>query len=187
MNWGIFYFLDDTITIMELKIKLIIGLGNPDKKYENTYHNVGAWFAKYFKDFINSQQWIPSRLAILASALYVNESGKFVVRELKRTNTKPENLLIIHDDSDLVIGQYKFAQPGDGAAGHHGVESVKQYLIDNNLNDCRRLRIGIRPINENIRQKAGEFVLKKISAENKKILEKVFQEIIEKLKAKNPA
>lgn len=164
--------------LMEMKLKLIIGLGNPGQEYENTYHNVGALFSDYFKNFINQQQWINYRLLILSSTAYVNDSGRFVAREIKNKSVKPECLLIAHDDSDLEIGKYKL-QFGRGAAGHHGVESIQQAIKSN---DFWRLRIGIRPANEKVRQKAEKFVLKKISPADKKTLEKVFEEAIEELK-----
>ena len=169
---------------LTLNPKLIIGLGNPDKKYLNTHHNVGLIFIKYLKD----QNPYSLPYTLLASNTYMNESGKFVVKELKKSGAPPEALLIVHDDSDIELGKYKLSF-GRGSAGHHGIESIQTTL---KTKDFWRLRIGIRPINPigpvNRRPKAGDFVLKKISSENKKILEKVFQEIIKKIKEeKNPA
>ena len=163
---------------MEGKIKLIIGLGNPDPKYANTYHNVGHLFIDYLLKIENL------KFKIIKSGVYMNESGRFVAKMLKKYNVEMEELLIVHDDSDLQLGAYKL-QSSHGAAGHHGIESIQAALKTNNF---WRLRIGIRPSNEAVRQKAEEFVLKKISSENKKILETVFEEIIKKLKEeKNPA
>ncbi len=157
------------------KIKLVIGLGNPDKQYENTHHNVGFLFV----DFLTkNQQALNSKPEILKSDEYMNNSGKFVAKETKKAHASPEELLIAHDDSDLEIGKYKI-DFGRGAAGHHGIESIQQHL---KTNDFWRLRIGIRPANEITRQKAEEFVLKKISAADKATLKKVFEEIVEKLK-----
>ena len=163
---------------MEGKIKLIIGLGNPDPKYANTYHNVGHLFIDYLLKIENL------KFKIIKSGVYMNESGRFVAKMLKKYNVEIEELLIVHDDSDLQLGAYKL-QSSHGAAGHHGIESIQAALKTNTF---WRLRIGIRPSNEAVRQKAEEFVLKKISDENKKILETVFEEIIKKLKEeKNPA
>ena len=163
---------------MNEKIQLIIGLGNPDPKYANTYHNVGHLFIDYLLKIENL------KFKIIKSGVYMNESGRFVAKMLKKYNVEIEELLIVHDDSDLQLGAYKL-QSSHGAAGHHGIESIKAALKTNNF---WRLRIGIRPSNEAVRQKAEEFVLKKISSENKKILETVFEEIIKKLKEeKNPA
>lgn len=151
------------MTTREQNFKLIVGLGNPDKKYENTYHNAGFLFI----DFLKKK---PQIAKILKSTEYMNESGKFVAKELKRSGARPEELLIVHDDSDIALGNYKlsFAR---GAAGHHGIESVMASIKKNNF---WRLRIGIRPQNEKVRQKSEKFVLKKISAADKEVLEEVF-------------
>lgn len=148
---------------MEFSPKLIIGLGNPDKKYQNTYHNVGHLFADYLSG------------EALKSDEYMNESGKYVAKMVKKLGAKPEQLLIVHDDSDIEIGKYKLTPPGHGSAGHHGIESIEQHLKSNGF---WRLRIGIRPIKKEgeERMKALDFVLKKISPADKKLLEKVFEE-----------
>ena len=115
----------------------------------------------------------------------MNESGGFVKKMLKKKGVKPEALLVIHDDSDLNLGSFKFSF-GRGSAGHKGAESVIRTL---GTKDFWRLRIGIRPIGPispigligliaRRRKKAGEFVLRKISAKDKKTLESVFAEII---------
>ena len=108
----------------------------------------------------------------------MNESGKFVAKEVKKSGVKPKELLIVHDDSDIEIGKYKLSF-GRGAAGHHGVENVQAVL---KTKDFWRLRIGIRPADEKIRQKAEKFVLRKISAADKEILERAFKEIAKTLK-----
>ena len=79
--------------------------------------------------------------------------------------------MIVQDDSDIYLGNYKLSF-GRGAAGHHGVENIQATLKTKNF---WRLRIGIRPPNEKLRQKSEKFVLKKITAADKKILEEVFR------------
>lgn len=153
-------------------IKLIIGLGNPDKKYRNTYHNAGHAFVDYLK-----RQGTMDKGGVLQSDVYMNESGKFVAKEIKKRGLKPEQLLIAHDDSDIEIGKYKLSF-NRGAAGHHGIESIIRALGTKNF---WRLRIGIRQgtkgNGQGIRMKARDFVLKKVSAEDKKILETTFGSI----------
>ena len=165
----------------ENMIKLIIGLGNPDKKYENTYHNAGFLFLDYLKT-LNALPY-----TLLTSNVYMNESGTFVEKIVKRHRAKSSEILIVHDDSDLELGTYKL-QSGRGAAGHHGVESVIKSLRTKNF---WRLRIGIRPktdqrsqqtVRNNLRLKAEKFVLKKISKTNLEILETAFSKIISELR-----
>ena len=186
----------------KLGFKLIIGLGNPDKKYMNTYHNVGFLAIDYFAKNPPSAKSQTSNYKLLKSDTYMNVSGFFAQRMMKKHGAKPEQLLIIHDDSDILLGEYKLSF-SRGAAGHHGVESVIKSLKTNSF---WRLRIGIRPPNpadhadksgprrnfnlsamstkfrevsdksqRSPRPKAEEFVLKKITAADKKILEQVFQ------------
>lgn len=155
------------------KFKLVFGLGNPDKQYENTYHNAGYLFIDFLKK--NNQ----SRAKIAKSGVYMNESGQALKKLIKNTNIKTEEIIILQDDSDIALGKYKISF-NRGSAGHKGIESVIQSL---GTNAFWRLRIGIRPlpIYGQKRLKAENFVLKKISLENKKALEKGFEEMTEKL------
>lgn len=176
--------------------RLIIGLGNCDPHYIATYHNVGFWAWDYFLktaetnftcvkkgkkklfeffEFKNGEKIIFAKPTTL-----MNESGAAVAASLRHFQIKPEKILLAHDDSDIAIGKFKFSF-GRGAAGHHGVESVVKNLRTQNF---WRLRIGIRPANLPasvplprliVRKKAGDFVLKKITAADKIILEEVFQ------------
>ncbi len=168
-----------------MNIKLVIGLGNPGVEYAGTYHNVGFLFIDYLKD-LQKNRMIDAGLSLLSSKAYVNDSGKFVVKELKRTGAKPEELLVVHDDSDIEIGKYKLvpASSGRGAAGHHGIENIQEALKPNNFS---RLRIGIRyptPHSEH-RMRAGEFVLSPISKENHVLLMDAFKKAAEGLKQKD--
>ncbi len=168
-----------------MKIRAIIGLGNPEASYRNTYHNVGQQFVRFFEEKAGKES--RHDLTLLSSPTHMNTSGKYVANTLRELGAPPEELLIVHDDSDLALGTYKL-QFGRGSAGHHGVESVQTTL---KTKDFWRLRIGIRPLPTGAlvkegRKKAGEFVLKKITATDKKILEKVFEEILQILSSSTP-
>lgn len=156
---------------MEVKPRLIIGLGNPGKEYKKTYHNAGFLFIQYLMDKkpANSEFRIQNS-ELLKSDVYMNESGKFVAKILKKHGVKPKEILIVHDDSDIELGKYKISF-GRGSAGHRGVESIIKSFGTKNF---WRLRIGIR---KTAKEKAGELVLKKISKKDWEILEKVFQTI----------
>ncbi|MBI4034061.1 MAG: peptidyl-tRNA hydrolase [Candidatus Brennerbacteria bacterium] len=150
------------------RIKLIVGLGNPGKEYENTYHNVGKLAVQSFKELLDS------RFYTLDSEVYMNESGSFVKKMLEKHKAKSDELLVVHDDSDIALEDYKISF-GRGAAGHKGVESVIKALKTKNF---WRLRVGIRNKESRIRQKAEKLVLKKISGRDKKTLEETFERII---------
>lgn len=158
---------------MEVKPRLIIGLGNPGKKYETTYHNVGFLFVDYLNEFLNKPAIADCRL--IKSDSYMNQSGNFIKTSLKKHKTKPEKLMIIHDDSDIELGKYKISF-GRGSAGHNGVQSIIDTLKTKNF---WRLRMGIGQKTKNKQQttriKAENLVLKKIGERDLKILEEAFQ------------
>lgn len=156
------------------KIKLIIGLGNPDKKYSDTYHNIGHIAVEQLSEKLKAKS-----VKLLKTDVYMNLSGSFVAKALKKNRVKPENLLVIHDDSDITVGNFKICF-NKGSAGHKGVQSIIDAL---NTKKFWRVRIGIRQPNEKVRQKAEKFVLKKISSKDKKIFEAVFTEIQKQLTA----
>ncbi len=163
------------------KVLLIVGLGNPGKEYEKTYHNAGVIFIDYlaaalgapaFKK-VGNFEYAKTQHLILAKALvYMNDSGAAVASAMQYFKIRPDDTLVVHDDSDITIGKFKLSA-GQRPAGHHGIESVTLAV---GSSDFPRIRIGVRPVKEIKRKKAGEFVLKKISPGDRKVLESVFQE-----------
>jgi PTH1 family peptidyl-tRNA hydrolase len=185
---------------MKIKAYFIVGLGNPGSQYASTYHNVG-WLVldhlikaatetmtltqkgkqKNFEFFKFSND---KNLILVKPLTFMNESGKAVNESVKYFQVKLEEILVIHDDSDIELGKLKLSF-GRGAAGHHGIESIIKSL---KTKDFSRLRIGIRKKENNgrkrkeagllaeaYRAKAGEMVLKKINPDDKLILEKLFR------------
>ncbi len=148
-------------------VKLVIGLGNPGKEYEKTYHNVGFLFI----DYLDGCQMSNVKCQMLKSDVFMNQSGGFVKKALKKHGVKPEEILIVHDDSDIELGKYKLSF-GRGSAGHKGAESIIKSLGAKNF---WRMRIGVRPLKS--KQKAEKFVLKKITKGNLEILNGVFEKI----------
>lgn len=152
-------------------IKLIIGLGNPGTRYKNTYHNAGHLFVDYLK---KKYPLLIAHCSLLKSDCFMNESGSWVKKILKKYNTKPEKMLVVHDDADLAVGAYKL-QFGRGAAGHKGVASIIKTLGSQAF---WRLRLGIRPRIEMQRIKAEDFVLQQITQADKIILNLTFEKAI---------
>ena len=155
-------------------IKMIFGIGNPEDKYTNTYHNVGFLYIdsqvkekmKSYQDFAFSKQ---GEIIFAKSFTFMNQSGKSLRQAMKYFGLKPEEVLVVHDDSDLTLGQYKIVF-NRGSAGHKGIDSIISHLKTKNF---FRLRIGVRE-NEG---KAGDFVLKSVSKSGRTTLEKLFSEI----------
>lgn len=175
-----------------MKVKLVIGLGNPGKEYQKTYHNIGFAYLDFLARGLSKDGWrktnkglfehLKSNGPALAKTLvFMNDSGVAVKAALGYLRCKPHEMLVVHDDSDIELGKYKLSF-GRGSAGHRGVESVIKSLKTKNF---WRLRIGIRQTIKNkeqeTRKKAEEFVLKKISAGDLKILSGEFKEIKDKI------
>jgi len=136
----------------------IIGLGNPGSKYSKTYHNIGRFFADQFLS-LNANLAQPKLIQVFTPVGFMNETGQEIAKFSKEKKILPSQILVIHDDSDQPIGQYKFVF-ASGSGGHKGVEGLISHL---KTNEFHRLKIGIRPKSEVIRRKAGDFVLKKWS------------------------
>lgn len=146
-------------------LRLVIGIGNPGNRYAKTYHNVGEAFIEYLEKAPDEKKfWLA------ASDSHMNASGPAVLAVSKKRRAAPATILIAHDDADLPLGTLRL-QFGRGAAGHRGVASVIESFGTKNF---WRLRIGIRDPRE--KNKAGSFVLKKISPAHQKILDGVFEE-----------
>jgi len=175
----------------EERIRLVVGLGNPDPALIHTYHNAGMLFiaalaarlgdpSPAFKRYKDSFQYAAAGpLTLVRPLTYMNESGRAVKDALKVLKAIPAQLAVAHDDSDLTLGSFKIVR-GGGAAGHKGILSI---VAQTGTEDFLRIRIGIRPAGETHRRKAGDFVLSPISPADGKTLEKTFEKISEKLAA----
>ena len=153
----------------------ILGLGNPEKKYDDTRHNIGKdWVLKLGQEIPLSflaQKKIVSVTALSEDnkilwaypQVYVNESGKCINKILKTSNLKLENILIIHDDLDLPMGTLRLKIDG-GHGGHNGLRNIIDLAGSNFL----RLRIGIGHPGEKI--DVTNWVLGKFKPVEKKIL-----------------
>ena len=160
-------------------IDIIIALGNPGSEYAHTYHNAGALFVRFLRE---SSFATPP--AIESLGVFMNVSGPAVKKTLKKDGVKPERMLLVHDDVDIPVGEYKLSF-GSGAAGHHGVESTIETL---GTKDFWRLRIGIAKTIEThegtfIKLKADTYVLKHISQADNTLLQGAFEKAAEQLNA----
>ncbi|MDP3975117.1 MAG: aminoacyl-tRNA hydrolase [Candidatus Jorgensenbacteria bacterium] len=156
-------------------IKLIVGLGNPGRRYRFTYHNAGRLAAltlagvpeSKFRATKNFRAYRGAHHTFIIPDTFMNESGRAVAEALRVHRVKPDACLIIHDDTDLPLGASDLAF-ARGSAGHHGVESIVKVL---GTKDFWRLRIGVRTspptatrtrlvFDSSKRVKAGTFVLR---------------------------
>ena len=138
---------------------LIVGLGNPGEKYNNTRHNIGfelldfycnkheSEFETYRLGQISKISIKGRKVVLLKPNTYMNLSGKAVKYWMKQENIKIENILIISDDLNLPLGKIRFRAKGSNG-GHNGLENIEQSL---NSLEYPRLRIGIGN-NKNLNQ-----------------------------------
>ncbi len=161
---------------------LIIGLGNPGKKFDHTPHNAGFevldFFTKKngFPDFEFSKKYdsltsSKDDVMLAKPQTFMNESGKAAATILK--NQSNPVLVVVHDDIDLPLGTLKIVKDR-GSAGHKGIESIIQSVGNEGL---IRFRLGIASNNESAKQ----VVLKKFNEEEQKILDEVIGKSVEAL------
>lgn len=156
--------------VMTSPIKLIVGLGNPGPDYVRTRHNAGFWLAEAVADdlrcdFVVEKSFfgavakarVNGEQIFLAKPLtYMNRSGQCVGALARFYKLVPEEILVLHDELDLMPGQVKVKQ-GGGHAGHNGLRDIQAVLSSPNF---WRLRLGIgHPRSLNLAQEVADFVL----------------------------
>jgi len=170
---------------------LTIGLGNPGIKYLDTRHNVGhkaldtihktlkqsysfsSWaFQKKLSSQISQGSLGKIKIILSKPIVFMNESGGVVKKLLKYYGVAPAQLIILHDEFDLPIGQFKISFDR-GSAGHKGINSIIKTL---KTKAFIRIRIGIRP-RDKTSADAESFVLKNFSRNDKAVLKEIFPEI----------
>src|SRR5512144_871425 len=170
-------------------MKIIVGLGNPGRKYERTRHNAGFMaidgLARDLRSEIAQEKHgallgrtrIGSEETFLAKPqTYMNESGRAVAAVVRATYAAPADLIVIHDELDLPLGSVR-VKIGGGHGGHNGLRSISEHL---GSSDFVRVRIGIgRPAGE---RDAVDYVLSPFHAEEKKTLSDVMARAIEAVK-----
>jgi PTH1 family peptidyl-tRNA hydrolase len=162
------------------RLKLVVGLGNPGKNYQNTRHNAGFMVAdKIAQDFnieFNSKKFdsvfgrglVEDCEILLAKPLaFMNRSGPPVQKLAHYFRIQCEDMVVIHDDIDLAYGRLKIKEKG-GHGGHNGIRSLMDAFGEG---DFVRLRIGVG------RSEAGEdvtgHVLGRFSAEQSQLLTRI--------------
>lgn len=167
---------------------LIVGLGNPGKKYEKTRHNIGRMVVELFRVRNLFGEWSNNGLAkaqesrgslkgsqvrLLMPETYMNLSGESI-RLFVKSPDDAARLVVVHDEVDLPFGRIKISFDS-GAGGHHGVESI---IAHTSTKGFVRVRVGICPVDEQGMAKKSsdpDFVVKEFSTNEKEILDDVIQ------------
>mgnify|MGYP001222887082 CR=1 FL=1 len=169
-------------------MKLIVGLGNPGKQYENTRHNIGFKIVDLFARSVNinvekvKEQALVGEISqagekilLVKPQTYMNLSGQAIGSLARWHKVNPQDILVIYDDLDLPVGQLRLRVKG-GAGGHNGIISTIAHL---GTNEFPRMRIGIgRPA---VGSEVADYVLDSFLPTERDIIEDVSNKAIDAL------
>ena len=156
-------------------IRLFVGLGNPGAEYEATRHNAGFWWIDALAEQLGTRL-VPERayqglmarvntpqgpVWLLEPMTYMNRSGASVAPLARFFKIEPKEILVVHDELDLLPGQTKL-KFGGSAAGHNGLKDIQGLL---GTPDFWRLRLGIG--HPGVKAEVANYVLKKPPAEQR--------------------
>ena len=163
-------------------IRLIVGLGNPGPRHEQDRHNAGFWFAdavarmhgggfakeaRFFGE-VAKVRIAGEQVWLLKPATYMNRSGQAVAALANFYRIAPGEVLVAHDELDLLPGQAKMKK-GGGTAGHNGLKDIAARFGGP---DFWRLRLGIgHPRSLQLNQPVVDFVLHRPSREDQQAIE----------------
>jgi peptidyl-tRNA hydrolase, PTH1 family len=160
-------------------IRLIVGLGNPGTEYEDTRHNAGFWWVdaaarnlgtalvreRAYHGLVARVNRHEGPLWLLQPQTFMNLSGKSVAALARFFKIAPAEMLVVHDEIDLLPGQMKI-KLGGGVAGHNGLKDILAQL---GSADFWRLRIGVG--HPGVKSEVVDWVLRKPSAEDRQAID----------------
>ena len=169
-------------------IKLIVGLGNPGPEYQDTRHNAGFWWVdalaqklkvplqheRAYQGLMARTQVNGQTLWLLQPQTFMNASGTSVAALARFYKIEPEQVLVVHDELDVVPGEAKL-KLGGSHAGHNGLRDIHAQL---GTGDYWRLRIGIG--HPGVKAEVIHWVLKKPMAEQRDLIQ---ESIVRSVKA----
>lgn len=160
-------------------MKIVVGLGNPGKEYENTYHNVGFKVVdelsnrlgiklskKGCKSNFGEGKIDGQKIMLVKPQTYMNLSGEAVV--MLKQKFKDADIIVISDDIDLPKGTLRFREHGS-AGTHNGLRNIVNFIGE----DFKRLRVGIGKPEGDLK----DFVLSKMGKDCDEIISKAADEI----------
>ena len=164
-------------------IKLFVGLGNPGAEYEATRHNAGFWWidalARQMKVQLQSERSYHGLVArtqvagqtvwLLEPQTFMNVSGKSVAALARFFKIQPDEILVVHDELDVVPGEAKL-KLGGSHAGHNGLRDIHAQL---GTDAYWRLRLGIG--HPGVKSEVIHWVLKKPAPEQRELIERCIE------------
>ncbi len=171
-----------------MKVKLIVGLGNPGRAHIYDRHNIGFMMIDHMsnvfkfkmfnhRDFsIGRKKILGKEVHFLKPLTYMNLSGLAVQEYITKKEISPQEILVICDDFSINLGTIRIRQRGS-SGGHNGLGSIIEWLKTEYI---PRMRIGIGPILSGVDPK--DFVLQRFNREEIPIVTKVKDEVVEVVK-----
>ncbi|WOO87593.1 aminoacyl-tRNA hydrolase [Mollicutes bacterium LVI A0039] len=165
-------------------MKLIVGLGNPGTKYDNTRHNVGFMFVNYMADayhvkFSRKNNYEIAELNIkgekvllLKPQTFMNLSGEAVIAVCNFYKIAPKDILVICDDLDMMFGKLRVKE-NSSSGGHNGLKNIINHL---HTQEFMRIKIGI---NNEFKRDVKSFVLSKFSKDETAQIEQLYSKILQ--------
>lgn len=163
---------------------LIVGLGNPERKYFNTYHNIGFMTVDLLSEKTNARPEKQKCLADVQSfecegktvfvakpLTYMNLSGNSLIAFKKKYGLENNQILVVADDIDLPVGKFRFRKSGSGGT-HNGLKNI----VDLIGSDFSRIRIGVGKPENN--EELSDYILNKIPETKKQDLTNVIHEVV---------
>ena len=169
-------------------MKLVVGLGNPGKEYVNTRHNIGYSFVDYYIDKkFGDVNWTKKfdgkytqvivdkeKVVFLKPETFMNLSGNSVRKIVDYFDISIDDILVISDDLDLLVGNFKLKSYGS-CGGHNGLRDIENKL---GTNEYKRLKIGI---SNDKTSDTKDYVLGKFSKEEKDNYQDLFNKLCDVL------
>ena len=162
---------------------LVVGLGNPEGKYFETWHNLGFKAAERFagtKSFTKKGNQMlatthenGNKIIILKPLTYMNLSGQAVVAVSRKYKISPEQIIVFVDDIYLDIGTVRLKKSGS-AGGHNGLKSVSELLQATNY---VKIKIGAKP-QADIKGNTANYVLSKIPDEVRPVIDTALDQAV---------
>ena len=173
-------------TLSSNKNLLIVGLGNPEARYNGTRHNIGFAAVDHFAESNEFDPWVnkkdlqclltqktlgQTRVLLIKPTTYMNLSGEAVQAAASFYKIAPESVIIVHDELDIHFGQIR-TRNGGSAAGNNGLKSI----IQHGFSETGRVRIGIGP-KQHEQQDSADFVLGKFTDTEQGKLAHIYGEV----------
>jgi PTH1 family peptidyl-tRNA hydrolase len=174
---------------MNSPLKLIVGLGNPGRDYEDTRHNAGFWFVdRLAREFgvslrlDKAYQALTAKIVVQGQTVwlmqpqtFMNRSGVSVAGLATFYKIAPAEILVAHDELDFLPGVIKLKY-GGSHAGHNGLKDIAARL---GSLDFWRLRVGIgHPRSLNLQQDVADFVLHRASREQQALIDQALDKAL---------